>query len=125
VSTTDQLALLICLRDHAAPDKRQRPGLDDTSAREDGNPSENALQAEEKADSGVLDAFWEEYHGGNAQGLPQDLPPGYGRKMRVEAKVGYGVTANIAASHAAARGSTPRIRVRFATCVSPFEHDFA
>ena len=28
-------------------------------------------------------------------------------------KVGYGVTANIAASHAAARGSTPRIRVLF------------
>ena len=34
--------------------------------------------------------------------------------------VGYGVTANIAASHAAARGSTPRIRVFFAS-VSPFE----
>ena len=30
--------------------------------------------------------------------------------------VGYGVTANIAASHAAARGSTPRIRVLFASC---------
>ena len=29
--------------------------------------------------------------------------------------VGYGVTANIAASHAAARGSIPRIRVLFAS----------
>ena len=28
-------------------------------------------------------------------------------------RVGYGVTANIAASHAAARGSIPRIRVPF------------
>ena len=34
--------------------------------------------------------------------------------------VGYGVTANIAASHAAARGSTPRIRVLFADMVQSF-----
>ena len=27
--------------------------------------------------------------------------------------IGYGVTANIAASHAAARGSIPRIRILF------------
>ena len=32
---------------------------------------------------------------------------------RLKASVGYGVTANIAASHAAARGSIPRIRVNF------------
>ena len=35
--------------------------------------------------------------------------------------VGYGVTANIAASHAAARGSIPRTRVLFIAHVSPFE----
>jgi hypothetical protein len=28
-------------------------------------------------------------------------------------EIGYGVTANIAASHAAARGSIPRIRITF------------
>ncbi len=31
-------------------------------------------------------------------------------------QIGYGVTANIAASHAAARGSTPRIRITFCFC---------
>ena len=32
--------------------------------------------------------------------------------------IGYGVTANIAASHAAARGSIPRIRVLFSRAFS-------
>ena len=49
------------------------------------------------------------YHGGI---LPSTRSEKDIRRIPKEVNaVGYGVTANIAASHAAARGSTPRIRV--------------
>jgi hypothetical protein len=53
-----------------SPRKRRRsvafaPTDDDnTSTREPDSPSDNALPAEEKASSGVWDAFREEYHEG-------------------------------------------------------------
>ena len=52
------------------------------------------------------------YHGGIL--LPSTRSEKDIRRIPKEVNaVGYGVTANIAASHAAARGSTPRIRVFF------------